>query len=789
MTTSLHFVEDLLYCIYDSFGKESNAEFREYEDACQKGKPVVERIQKLSISLINAMPGACKFLILDGYDRINEALQFVVDTHLSLFQSNGIRIMTTRRVPIHETPHNEGCDECDEERLTLWWQCSKCSVFYLCYFCRKKEELEKDHDCDEIGWEETYSHVSARLGDFPIGSFVERNIKLYHPELEPQICEQIIGYVVPKAEGNITLALLYLEHVFVRDDYVTLDTSRVEDRLPREVVAFFDAEMKSIERRPEPQRLPTLLAISAAAHKDNGIPLVELERFMDRVQSTSTKLDSPRSAEDVFKTSHGWLFDRHTNHREVGLCCKPAFALYVKEDYNESFAWAKRRLGFLEGREPAMTSPEEPRTIDSSIFSKMKSGISSPAFLGSIDDMRKSSDPDMSTAPIFAEQKRFVMSPPRMDSVDAASFPTLPMQIRETSFSGSIDVEDSLPQVQERICHFCLKHILDAGASAGRHHASIKDALNCVVSCIFCASLYSADIIGDPLSDQRTWPLYHWTFRALPRGRELKRSMILKFWPVQPGFVAKSFHFLRTPDLHIPSQDTLSSSTDPDESGGDQIRDWIETCARHHAGCGIQSKRKKGNQKRYDGFLPTRLIDVDTGDDNIVRLIETKVTKVKGPYCTLSHAWGPPERKPLMTTVRNMAEHLLNGIKMSALPRNFQQAIAVTRFLKVRYIWIDSLTIVQEPFGDFLEEGVLMHKVYRNSYCNIVAADSDHRDGGLFRNRDADDILPVKFYGKGTNQGLGKKAWAIVPADMWEKELLNSFIYTRGWVFQGEYSA
>ncbi|KAI4950160.1 hypothetical protein J4E91_004816 [Alternaria rosae] len=158
--------------------------------------------------------------------------------------------------------------------------------------------------------------------------------------------------------------------------------------------------------------------------------------------------------------------------------------------------------------------------------------------------------------------------------------------------------------------------------------------------------------------------------------------------------------------------------------------------------------------------------------------------KAKGPYCTLSHAWGPPEKKFLTTTVWNMAKHLITGISLDELPPNFQQAIRVTRFLKVRYIWIDSLAIVQEPFGDFAKEADLMHRVYRYSHCNIVAADSRDADGGLFRKRIPHEILPVKYHGTKASRHLGEKAWTIVPADLWEKELLSSAIYGRAWVFQ-----
>jgi hypothetical protein len=50
-----------------------------------------------------------------------------------------------------------------------------------------------------------------------------------------------------------------------------------------------------------------------------------------------------------------------------------------------------------------------------------------------------------------------------------------------------------------------------------------------------------------------------------------------------------------------------------------------------------------------------------------------------------------------------------------------------------------------------------MHKVYRYSYCNAVAADSMHAYGGLFKRREPQDILPVEYSGTGANLNLERE--------------------------------
>ena len=79
-----------------------------------------------------------------------------------------------------------------------------------------------------------------------------------------------------------------------------------------------------------------------------------------------------------------------------------------------------------------------------------------------------------------------------------------------------------------------------------------------------------------------------------------------------------------------------------------------------------------------------------------------------------------------------------------------------------------------------------MHKVYRNSYCNLAAADSKDSHGGLFRKRQSSDVLPGGYEGDGSSPIFGTTAWRIMPDNLWDAELLDTEIYKRGWVFQGQ---
>ena len=91
--------------------------------------------------------------------------------------------------------------------------------------------------------------------------------------------------------------------------------------------------------------------------------------------------------------------------------------------------------------------------------------------------------------------------------------------------------------------------------------------------------------------------------------------------------------------------------------------------------------------------MPTRVLDVGDTKCSTVCLIETRSQAVKGPYLTLSHCWGQIEVIKL-TTVTNASMH--DGVYVSELPLLYQDAVTVCRQLEIRYLWIDSLCIIQD---------------------------------------------------------------------------------------------
>jgi hypothetical protein len=120
-------------------------------------------------------------------------------------------------------------------------------------------------------------------------------------------------------------------------------------------------------------------------------------------------------------------------------------------------------------------------------------------------------------------------------------------------------------------------------------------------------------------------------------------------------------------------------------------------CLQHHDECTLSLSETKIDEA-VEPILPPRVIDVPRMQTpQKVKLFETQ--GARGYYTALSHCWGPPENRPLRTTRGNLADHL-TGIQLCKLPKTYRDAVTVARALGIRYIWIDSLCIVQDDPDD-----------------------------------------------------------------------------------------
>lgn len=139
---------------------------------------------------------------------------------------------------------------------------------------------------------------------------------------------------------------------------------------------------------------------------------------------------------------------------------------------------------------------------------------------------------------------------------------------------------------------------------------------------------------------------------------------------------------LRPPFLEIPSfPHPLANPGSPE--GMNLIRHLVRSCDREHRRC---------LRKRELPPLPCRVIDV--GNPIAPDLPKLYVTIGENArYIAFSHCWGG--HLPLTTTTSSFASRC-KGIIPEEMPNSYKDVIRVAQQLGIRYIWIDSLCILQD---------------------------------------------------------------------------------------------
>ncbi|KAI0350134.1 HET-domain-containing protein [Trametes cingulata] len=147
----------------------------------------------------------------------------------------------------------------------------------------------------------------------------------------------------------------------------------------------------------------------------------------------------------------------------------------------------------------------------------------------------------------------------------------------------------------------------------------------------------------------------------------------------------------------------------------------IMECARTHRRCNQLS-----TDPDSEALLLTRVVDCT--DPNHPRLITTDGSH--GQYLALSYVWG--EAQPHKTVMANVSSY---AHAIPRLPQTIRDAIRVTHDIGFRYLWIDSLCIIQDSDEDKRRELGRMHRIYRNAYLTIIAASAQKVSEGFLQDR------------------------------------------------------
>ncbi|KAK2601088.1 hypothetical protein N8I77_010560 [Diaporthe amygdali] len=173
-----------------------------------------------------------------------------------------------------------------------------------------------------------------------------------------------------------------------------------------------------------------------------------------------------------------------------------------------------------------------------------------------------------------------------------------------------------------------------------------------------------------------------------------------------------------------------------------QIRRRLQYCRAYHENC----------QSVASAIRPHRFLSVkETPDDNtgvkVVRVVCPEDSNIE-PYAALSYCWG--QDQVLKTTLANKLI-MEAGVPVSLLPKTIQDAIRLTREMRINLLWVDSLCLVQDDEGELAEEIANMQHYYGNSCITISAATAKSCSEGFLRDEpelhtSEDDILGPFYF-------------------------------------------
>ncbi|KAM0256813.1 hypothetical protein ACHAQJ_004765 [Trichoderma viride] len=152
-----------------------------------------------------------------------------------------------------------------------------------------------------------------------------------------------------------------------------------------------------------------------------------------------------------------------------------------------------------------------------------------------------------------------------------------------------------------------------------------------------------------------------------------------------------------------------------------RINNWLSECGSSHSSC-MSGPRAN---------LPKRVLEMTLDSENNIRVRLVENLSGQEKYICLSHRWGASTHL-CQTTIESLPAHL-QEIPWSLLPKTFQDAAKVAVWLEIKYIWIDSLCIIQDSSDDWKDQAAQMCEIYSGAYVTLAAAWSADSDVGLFR--------------------------------------------------------
>jgi hypothetical protein len=161
----------------------------------------------------------------------------------------------------------------------------------------------------------------------------------------------------------------------------------------------------------------------------------------------------------------------------------------------------------------------------------------------------------------------------------------------------------------------------------------------------------------------------------------------------------------------------------------DDVHRWISTCEQKHGSeCSPATFNPAVLPRNSDRQLDFRLIDVEA------------MCIVYAPrqcrYIALSYVWGRRNKSRLILTSDNEEALMEPGAlalseTRTSIPNTILDTMSVVRKLRERYLWVDSLCLLQDGANELRDCVTIMDLFYEMALLTIVAASGEDAWSGL----------------------------------------------------------
>jgi len=176
---------------------------------------------------------------------------------------------------------------------------------------------------------------------------------------------------------------------------------------------------------------------------------------------------------------------------------------------------------------------------------------------------------------------------------------------------------------------------------------------------------------------------------------------------------------------HLGTVKGFGRSIDPDWMNLAQLASWEQYCSQVHG----ESCRLPTHLNEKFSIRPDLLIDT----------YEMCLTRSEGneSYVALSYVWGDvPTLKTTLETLHLLQQPQALALASAQIPLTIAHTIYLVRKLGLRYLWVDSLCIVQDDQMTRDHQIENMGSIFANGSLTIIAAEGEHANHGISGIRD-----------------------------------------------------